>query len=333
MAIYTSNVTLRRDAGLSVMQFALSQNFVAQLVAPDLPMETRAGTYKKMVARTISQLAETKASNQGGPKKIQLEIDQDNYFCDKHWLDLPLSDTERAELAAGGFDPYAKFARVCAQALMLREEYDLAATLFNTTTFPLSGTTGLSVSVPWATSATATPIDDIAAGTAAINKKTGVNPDTLLVTQSGAAALSRCAQITDRIKYIAPVVQNGVLANPALAAVLGLKQIIVASAVYNSADQGQTMSGGYVWNTDNAMLFCSTPMQRNPETGMLEAAVDAQTPQLIRTLTWSEDGLGGPMDAYPVRDEEEESTNFRTKRFRHQKVSDSNFGFLFGNLD
>jgi len=331
MALYTSNVTLRRDAAMAVMQFALSQNFVASLVAPDLPMEDMAGTYKKVTARSISQLANTKASNKGGPMMDDIEVDQDSYACEKHWYDLPLTDTEAAQLQAS-FNARVVHAKLSAQRVLLREEYDLANTIFNTTTWPSSGTTGLSVSVPWATAATATPIDDIAAGSVAILKKTGVVPDSLLITYKGLLDLSKCAQIIDRIKNVSTEVENGVLKSPALANALGLKQIFVAGAVYNTANMGLTLSGGYVWNTDNAMLFCSTPMQRNPTTGMMEAAVDAQTPQLARTITWTGE-TSAPLDSYPVLDALAERTLYRTKRFRHQKVIDSNFGFLFANVD
>jgi len=332
MALYTSSVTLRRDAALAVMQFALSQNYVASLVAPDMPMPDQGGTFKKATARSISQLASTKAGNKGGPNMDEAEFDQDTYFCDKHWYDIPLTDTEAAQLEQS-FDVRVMHAKLSAQRVILREEYDLASTLFNTTTWPLSGTTGLSVSVPWATSATATPIDDVAFGQRTILAKTGVVPDTLLVTFKGLQDLSRAAQIIDRVKNVSTEVVNGVLRNSALAAALNVKRILVASAVYNSADMGQTMSGSSVWNTDNAMLFCSTPMQVNPETGMEEAAADAKVPQLCRTITWTGETGGIGLASYPVLDQLAERTLYRTKRFRHQKVLDSNFGFLFGNVD
>lgn len=331
MAVYSSNVVLRRDAGFSVIQFALMQGLVASLVAPDLMVEDKVGQFKKLTARSIAQTANTKASNKGAPNIADLEIDQDTYACEKHWLDIPVTDTEAAELQSS-FPAREIAARVCGMKLLLQEEIDLASLLFNTTTWPLTGTTGLSVSTPWATAATATPIDDVQAGAEAILKKTGCIPDTLLLTFKGLLHLSRCSQIIERLKYVSMAVTNGVVANPDLAAVLGIKRIVVASAVYNSADAGQTMSGGYVWNTDNAMLMCSAPMQRNPQTGMLDAVPAGATPQLARTLCWTGE-VGGPMDAYPVRDDDGERFKFRTKRCRVQKVLDSNFGFLLGNLD
>lgn len=329
--IPSSSVTYRRDLGQAVLEASIAQPFVMKYVLPDIPVGQRVDNFKKITAGGPLHLPDTDWSRRGAPKEYEAALDEDSYSCKKHGLDVPLSDTQQAELE-DSFPIQMMAAQMGLNGLLMREEYDGAAALFNTTTFPLSGTTGVSVSTPWATTASATPIKDVQTGVNVIRKKCGMVATSLLIPFPTLLNLSRCADVTDRVKYVDPVITNGVLQNSALAAALGVQRIYVAGGVYNSANEGQTVSGADIWDPDMALLFVETPQHRNPVTGNLEPVPMTEMSTLGRTFVWTGE-VQGPLDAYPVRDANAEETKFRVKRFRDQKIFSTRFAYLLGNLD
>lgn len=112
---------------------------------------------------------------------------------------------------------------------------------------------GISTSTPdhqvtpsntWDNKTSSTPLEDISTGKRMIVDAIGVQPNIIFMSNEVAEKLSVHPQIIDRLKYTAgeELLKNGELPPT----ILGLN-VVVANAVYNSAEQGETVSFANIW--------------------------------------------------------------------------------------
>jgi hypothetical protein len=94
------------------------------------------------------------------------------------------------------------------------------------------------------------PMSDIDFLKTQIKAQTGYLPNALVVANDVFFALRNNASVLDRIKYT----QRGLVSEELLAALFGVEKFLVASAVLNSAQEGQTFSGGFL--VQNSFLLC-----------------------------------------------------------------------------
>jgi hypothetical protein len=216
-----------------------------------------------------------------------------------------------------------------ALGIALRDlEGDIASALFNTTTFPLSGTTGHTASVVWSTSATADPLLDIHLGVDAIATKTGMIANTLVITGRGLRHASRTAQLVNRIAYTNPAVNSGQLPSSTLAQLFGVDRVVVVDGIYNNVAEGGTDAFTRLWDANYAFLCVTNP------------GPDIEMPQLGRLMQWDYDPSPGTdsvrtenVDGVDVFIEEyseprKASKVIRARKFASPQICDTNCGYL-----
>lgn len=103
-------------------------------------------------------------------------------------------------------------------------------------------------------SVTSNPMQDVDYLKQAIKSQTGFMPNTLVVAQNVMSALKNNFQVLDRIKYT----QEGIVTEQLLAGLFGVKKFLVASAVQNTAQEGQTPVLGFLM-TNNFLLVYANP--------------------------------------------------------------------------
>jgi hypothetical protein len=98
------------------------------------------------------------------------------------------------------------------------------------------------------------PMADVDFLKSSIKSQTGFLPNCLVVSNDVFFALRNNASVLDRIKYT----QRGIVSEELLAALFGVEKFLVASAVQNTAQQGQVGSYGFL-SVNQFLLVYSNP--------------------------------------------------------------------------
>jgi hypothetical protein len=165
----------------------------------------------------------------------------------------------------------------------LHNEYerDVAAAVFNTSTWTGASLT-TAIAVPWSTYATATPQANISAAKEKVRLGSGLEPNALIISGSEFENLLLTAELKDAVKYTATPT-DAVLRN-AVAEYFGLRYILIAGGMKNTASPGQAASLTRIWPDGYAMV-CRIAESNDP-----------REPCIGRTFIWPGDGPGLPGD-------------------------------------
>jgi hypothetical protein len=109
-------------------------------------------------------------------------------------------------------------------------------------------------------SSSSNPMQDVDFLKQQVKSQTGFLPNTLTVADDVFFGLRNNAAVLDRIKYT----QRGIVSEELLAALFGVEKFLVASAVQNTAQEGQT--GAYGFLVLNSFLLCYS----NPAPSILQ---------------------------------------------------------------
>jgi len=326
----------RSDLAGSLYNIAPSQNYVATEILPAFPVQAIEGRIPKVVANKAYRLTKSKRAPGAPFQRISTPLDKATYLCEERGLEEAI---DRVSLKAYGdfINQEEVAARTVHNCVAIDHESDVAAAIYNETTFPATGTTGLTVGVSWATKATATPIADINAGKSAISDKIGEGTHALLANAKVIRNIWNTTDVRNAIKENYSGVSGGLIEGTpnlqALAFVLGVEKIIVASARYNSALAGATPAMGPIWSNTYAFLA------RISDEKVL------MTPQLGRTFVYADafdrarevvaaTGML-PDDRWLVElyeDNNADAEVMRVREFTDEVILDSSAGFLFKSV-
>lgn len=214
-------------------------------------------------------------------------------------------------------------------------ELEVRDMLHNTTTFPLSGTTGVSLGTPWSTSATCTPRADVLTGIEVKNRLTGATKFGLQINMRQYTAL--CASVDIRGALNVNTLRPGAIPHADLAYALGgeyLTELVVTGGGYNTAPNGVTASISAIWGNANAFLYA---LPNSPD--------DLTSPHIGRMFKWT-----GPSESPGVELSQEIATDggsimveqyndpatsqriIRVRDFADPVILHSEAGYLFGNV-
>ena len=171
-----------------------------------------------------------------------------NFDTDKYGAERRLSDLQIEEYAASyGGDLKAIFERAIALRLMIEGEKLAAAALFASGTF-----TNSSPGTKWG-AAGADSIGDIDTAADSVRQGTGVPKRqlTCVLGQEVANALRGGPELTNIATFANQDNGRGLGSDDALADALmrywGVGRVVIGGAVKNTANEGQTVSGGDIW--------------------------------------------------------------------------------------
>jgi hypothetical protein len=263
-----STAITRLDLSLTYQEFSLLANikkFIGLLVLPPLGVEQEAADFAKVViASLLGKVEETKRAPRAGYNRDTWEWTKDSYALEEHGVEEPVDDAT--------VERYGDVVRVeqlavirAIHRVLLRLEYDIAAAVFNTTTWNGAALT-TAVSVPWTTKATADPVANIDAAHDKINASCGQDANTLVLTKKAFRAIIRSDRVEGLLKYDASelmlAMNSGTNQNMIAQVVSGLKEllsvdnILIGRGFTNTADKGLTPSLARVWDDTKAMLCC-----------------------------------------------------------------------------
>jgi len=179
-------------------------------------------------------------------RRITTDVSQSSlYTLQEFGIEAPVDDVDAAFAGSDALDLRQAATEIAWNAAMIERERDFAALLFSTSTF--SGyTAALSGGTEWDNSSSS-PIDQADTACESIRQNTGVprSEVSLLVGAKVWEALRKNAALTDFYKNV--IAGKTHLDEAAVASALGIKEVIVGSAVGNSAVEGATKSMANLW--------------------------------------------------------------------------------------
>ena len=306
-----TGAVLRGDIQQAVIQSGgADSGLIGGLVMPPLSVATKAGQYLKIDTATGHLMRvdadASKRNADGSYSRISRAFTSDTYLCEDRGLEELIDDSNQADLSRF-LDTEATIAKLLLRNIKLAHETRVAAAIFNTSNF--NNTT---VGTVWSDSA-ADPITNLQDAISRLRKK-GVDANTLVVNLDVYNLLRKNAKVQS---YIFGSVGTGDLRNvdaSLIAANLGISQVLVASAAYDSSKKGQAASGSFVWSSSKAWIG-------NVQSGDFVAGGAG------RTLTWT----GDASDLFVVetyRDEARRSGVVRVRQHTSEKVVDGTAGEL-----
>jgi hypothetical protein len=231
----------------------------------------------------------------------------DTYLTEDRGLEELVDDSQQADLSRF-LDVEATVAKLLLRNIKLAHETRVAGAIFNSSNFNATA-----AGTAWTNSA-ADPVSDILDAIARLLKK-GVSANALVINQEVYNLLRKNAKVQS---FIFGSVGTGDLRNvdaTLIGANLGLQNVFVASAAYDSSKRGATTAAGsFVWSSAKAWVG-------NVAGGNFQAGGAG------RTLTWKDDSP----DLFTVetyRDESRRSGVVRVRQSTAEKIVDSTAGEL-----
>ncbi len=263
--------------------------FIGRKVAPIFRSPSSTGEYPIMNRENFKKRTPDDRAPDGSYNRITGEFGKGSFATDEHALEGRV-DRRMRQRYSSLFDAKAvRASQVWFQAL-LNHEYRVHALLDG------GGFTNTNVTTAWSTVASAVPLNDIDTGIEALEDNCGCNPEdiSLVIPRADFRELNRVTQIVDKVKYTYPGEQPSKLSAQQIAAMLGIKEVIVARSSHDTKEEGVTESMSQIWTAGVMYLMV-----------LAEEGDDLSEPSAARTIIWDqyESGLPGAYD-YP-----EESTN------------------------
>jgi hypothetical protein len=239
--------TFRYDQLLSNYSIGLGQGeFVAERVFPVVTVDNPTDKYPVFGPENLTPQDDLRAPGSEA-KDANWSMSDDSYSCEGHALRDSVP-REKSNNGIPSINLLQNSVLTLTEKVNLIQEINLVAAL-------AAGMTGDSVADqsgdPWDDD-DVDPFVIIDEQMSAIALRTGKKPNVLTISDPVMSKLKLNANVRGLITGAGSV--SAAAVTPAqIAAYLGLDEVIVASAVKNSAIQGQAMTGGWVWG-DYALL-------------------------------------------------------------------------------
>lgn len=239
-------------------------------------------------------------------------LSNDNFYCDVKALAHNISSQVKAN-ADPAVDPEESAVRMLLQDMMLEEEIAFSAVAFGA-----NWGTNTTPGTVWSNAA-AYPIADCATAIRTVLLATGKRPNVLLLGNDvWDTGLGIHEDLVDRLPDHAP----RIVTLPFAANLLGLDEILVSRAVYNSAVEGIAASNAFAATRNAGLMF-----YRNPNPGLLSATAGA-------TFVWS--GLLGAAQGVQVKRYdvplEDAYPRIEVETAYDHKIVGSGLGYLWTSL-
>jgi hypothetical protein len=244
------------NASIAYIQSA--DNFIATKVFPIVPVDKQSDLYFKYTkedwfrddAQVRADGTEAATSGYG--------LTTDNYFAYVYAIKKAVGDQTMANFDSP-LDPLRDAAKFTAQLILNRLENQFVSDFIKTGVWGtdytgVAGSPSAGEFKQWSDLANSDPIQDVEAGKAQILSTTGFEANKLVLGYDVYKTLRNHPDIIDRVKYTG----NQVPDTAYLAQLFGVDEVLVAKAVKNTANEGQSGSFSFSFGK-SALLVHSAP--------------------------------------------------------------------------
>lgn len=302
----TSDTALQRpDLGIAVfetLQQAAVMGFIGMQVMPMFSVPVTSAEYPVIPKEALFNLLETKRGSKGTYNQDEDEFESGFFKTSENGLEKRVDD-RFAAIYGTQFAYELTIANILMGNILRAWEYRVASKLFNTSNFSATNAT-----TSWATHASADPQKDVETGKTSL-RGNGIVPNALILNWTAFTNCRQCADVQEKVYQLFPdAAKTGRITIEHLRTYFDVERILVAGALYNTANRNQNASLSDIWGTQYAML-CKI------------ADGDVTEPCIGRTFHWDESGQAGP----PVIVEEYYDNKRRSNILRVRHDTDEAF--------
>lgn len=314
----TSGSSIRPDLGAIAYEYALEasqRGFIGLRLMPIFETLKKAAEYPVIPVEVFLKLQETARASRSAYGRSDYEFEDGNYSCAEHGWEEPVDDTE-SELYSDYFDCEEMAVRRATDIILRGQEKRIADMVMNTGNFSAHA-----ASVKWSTLATAAPRANVKAGVTAMRNATGLEPNVLVISKTTFDNAMLSAEIKDYIKYTNPIlVESEEAQRKLLASYLGIGEILVGNAIYDSAKKGKALTAANIWPDAYGMLarVATTPK-------------DLKEPCIGRTFLWTADSPQN-LVTEQYREDQTRSNVYRVRQHTDECFVTIAAGYLLSNL-
>lgn len=251
------------DTPLSNISIAyMNDSYIADQIFPLVPVDNQSDKYFIFTKDFWFRNSVKRRGPNGTYAEGGFELSNTNYECINKGLQFPIP-WETVQNQDAALDMEVDGAEWLAQQFMLDRESALATKIMDATAWTTETT--LSGTSQWSDYANSDPIGDIETGREAVKKLIGRYPNTLVMG----------AEVWDKLKFhpdlldIYKHTEKAILTKALVAAIFdGIDRVVVGDAIINSATEGATFDGGYIWPKNALLLYVpASPGLRVPSAG------------------------------------------------------------------
>jgi len=300
------------DLGEAFHEFsAEDMRFIAMDILPRKLLGKKAATMSVTKRKNLT-IPETKRANGATYGRIEWYMDDLAYACTNHGLEGQVTD-EDVENYGSEFDAELEKTQGIKLKMQLAREKRVKELIFNTTTWTGAALYTDYSSAPWDNIASDI-IGQLRAGKEKVRANTGRMPNSLIIGEGALNNMLKNTALIARFPGI-PILTESIFRSR-LAELIGIQNLLVGQAIYNTADEGQDFSGGDIWSDD----YASLAVLGNESTPMVQG-------HLGRTIIW--DQYTSDIEyVESYREEQTESEIIRCKEFIDEKIFDAYFAHL-----
>jgi len=318
MSYTNNNATPRSDIHALVQQANADFNklFIADKIFPMVATEVKLGTYMKAkLANGELMNADALPRSPGdGYNRVSRRFDVDTFNCQEYGLEEAIDDSYETEVSRF-MQLEATTAALLERSLRISYERRVA-TLVTTTGSWTAGATNPTADYTEANLATINLPADVASRKAALLKY-GITANAVVMSNDLYERVRRSTLMQNQIFGVVPksAGQYTLPGEDDMARALGVDNLYVAKAPYNSAKKGQTFSGAFVWG--NSYIWVGAVVGGDYSAGGAG-----------RTISWTKDSTGGLFTPETYRDDSRRSNILRVRQSVTEKVIDETAGAL-----
>lgn len=316
------------NAPLTMISIAFLQNqdaFIADKVFPNIPVEKQAdrfftydrGDFNRDEARVRAPGTESA----GGDYRID---NTPTYYANVWAWHKDIPDQIRAN-ADAPLNLDMEATEFVTTKLLIRKEAKFVSSFMTTNVWTTDKTGAASPTTgqlyQWSDYTNSDPLTDVRAGMTVVHKSTGFRPNKLVLGQEVWDKLVDHPDIIDRVKYGQTAGKPAMVSKEAVAQILELEEILVGSAIYNSAAETVTNSHAFITGKTALLVYSA------PRPGLM-------TPSGGYTFSWK--GMFGAnangLRISKFRDEKTKSDRVEGEMAFDQKLISANLGYFFTSI-
>lgn len=316
MPLPTTNVRTRPDLAPAMWEYPLPM--AATPIATELftPVEVDEcdGTQGVLPAKEILTPTGGPRTGTGGYLRNELQFEDQSWACVENGGEGVI-DLRKKSKYKKYFDHEVVVAAVERLKAIQRREIRCAAIVNNTGNY--SGrTTG--AGTVWTAHSTAVPIDNVETAVQAVYGRTGIKPNTLMLSWKRFRDLRRCDQVIEAITSAGAgqAAKASDITLELLARVFDIEKVVVGDMPYNAANIGQTGSISSIWSDTSALV------------AYIDRSGNVSMPTHLRMYHWGEDGstFDGLVEDY--MDDSQRKHIIRVRQDTHEKMVIEELGQL-----
>jgi hypothetical protein len=313
MPYTNAQATPRADIYALVQQANSDFNklFIADLVLPVKNEDARRGIYMKANLANAELLNADALPREGGAgyNRVNRRFDTDTYDCQEYGLESVVDDAYEAEVERF-MNLEATEAMLLERSLKISYEARVAAAIFNTTTF---NSTASAIVYSTANILTMDPASDIDIAKTKLLKK-GILANAVVMSQDVYNRIRRAALLQNQVYGVVPRTagQRALPNEQDIANALGVDNLFVGKAPYNTANKAATYSGSFIWNNTNIWV------------GQVNGG-EYTAGGVGRTISWAKDSVG-LFTPETYRSDERRSNVIRVRQNVAEKIIDATAG-------